>query len=171
MLHQQACKDPFNLLYGRWAPPSAMLSTCNYRLPCYFPTMDCLSDRSPWQAGAPIACVQNRAMDSQVHNENGSKRVVVTKDLPGTRWLDVLVAANCRVEVCAHEDFILSQTTIKTLMSEGMRQCHGVIGQLTEVCTSSHHAGCQAWLASLAVRSIASARTCWYSARMRSICP
>ena len=69
----------------------------------------------------------------QVHNENGSKRVVVTKDLPGTRWLDVLLAANCRVEICAHEDFILSQTTIKTLMSEGMRQCHGVIGQLTEV--------------------------------------
>ena len=69
----------------------------------------------------------------QVHNENGSKRVVVTKDLPGTRWLDVLTAANCRVEICAHEDFILSQTTIKTLMSEGMRQCHGVIGQLTEV--------------------------------------
>lgn len=59
--------------------------------------------------------------------------MLVTKDLPGTRWLDILLAANCRVEICAHEDFILSQTTIKTLMSEGMRQCHGVIGQLTEV--------------------------------------
>jgi hydroxypyruvate reductase 1 len=70
---------------------------------------------------------------TQVHNENGTKRVVVTKDLPGTRWLDILIAANCRVEVCAHEDFILSQTTIKTLMSDGCRQCHGVIGQLTEV--------------------------------------
>ena len=69
-----------------------------------------------------------------MHNENGSKRVLVTKDLPGTRWLDILLEANCRVEICAHEDFILSQTTIKTLMSEGMRQCHGVIGQLTEVC-------------------------------------
>ena len=77
-----------------------------------------------------------------MHNENGSKRVVVTKDLPGTRWLDILLAANCRVEICAHEDFILSQTTIKTLMSEGMRQCHGVIGQLTEVVgsPSSYHA-------------------------------
>jgi hypothetical protein len=82
--------------------------------------------RAPRQA-------RNLMYDMQVHNENGSKRVVVTKDLPGTRWLDVLTAANCRVEICAHEDFILSQTTIKTLMSEGMRQCHGVIGQLTEV--------------------------------------
>lgn len=71
-----------------------------------------------------------------MHNENGNKRVVVTKDLPGTRWLDILIAANCRVEVCAHEDFILSQTTIKTLMSDGCRQCHGVIGQLTEVCSN-----------------------------------
>ena len=79
---------------------------------------------------------------TQVHNENGSKRVVVTKDLPGTRWLDVLLAANCRVEICAHEDFILSQTTIKTLMSEGMRQCHGVIGQLTEVLCPSILSSC-----------------------------
>jgi hydroxypyruvate reductase 1 len=68
-----------------------------------------------------------------VHNEQGSKRVLVTKDLPGTRWLDILVAANLRVEVCAHEEVILSQNTIRQLMSDGCRQCHGVIGQLTEV--------------------------------------
>ncbi len=61
--------------------------------------------------------------------------MVVTKDLPGTRWIDILTAANIRVEVCAHEDFILSQNTIKTLISDGCRQCHGVIGQLTEVCS------------------------------------
>lgn len=78
-------------------------------------------------------------MPSQVHNENGTKRVVVTKDLPGTRWIDILTAANLRVEVCAHEDFILSQTTIKTLISDGCRQCHGVIGQLTEVCPWTNH--------------------------------
>lgn len=35
----------------------------------------------------------------QVHNPGGAFRVVVTKDLPGTRWLDILTAANCRVEV------------------------------------------------------------------------
>lgn len=72
-------------------------------------------------------------LPAQVHNENGTKRVVVTKDLPGTRWIDILTAANIRVEVCAHEDIILSQNTIKTLISDGCRQCHGVIGQLTEV--------------------------------------
>jgi hypothetical protein len=35
----------------------------------------------------------------RVHNPDGAKRVVVTKDLPGARWLDILTAANCRVEV------------------------------------------------------------------------
>ena len=34
-----------------------------------------------------------------VHNAGGSKRVVVTKDLPGERWLDILAAADCRIEV------------------------------------------------------------------------
>ena len=68
-----------------------------------------------------------------MHNEGGSKRVLVTKDLPGTRWLDILVAANLRVEVCTHEDVILSNNIIKSLISDGSQQCHGVIGQLTEV--------------------------------------
>ena len=35
----------------------------------------------------------------RVHNPAGKHRVVVTKDLPGTRWMDILTAANCRVEV------------------------------------------------------------------------
>jgi len=35
-----------------------------------------------------------------VHNPEGKRRVVVTKELPGTRWLDILVAADCAVEVC-----------------------------------------------------------------------
>jgi hypothetical protein len=35
----------------------------------------------------------------QVHNEGGAKRVVVTKNLPGERWLQILTAAGCRVEV------------------------------------------------------------------------
>lgn len=36
----------------------------------------------------------------EVHNEKGDKRVVVTKELPGDRWLKILTQANCRVEVC-----------------------------------------------------------------------
>ena len=30
-----------------------------------------------------------------VHNPGGSRRVIVTKELPGTRWLDILTAADC----------------------------------------------------------------------------
>jgi hydroxypyruvate reductase 1 len=64
-----------------------------------------------------------------VHNEKGDKRVIVTKDLPGGRWLEILLAANCRVEVSTHPDVILSNATIKQLMGS---KCDGVIGQLTE---------------------------------------
>ena len=67
---------------------------------------------------------------AQVHNEGGSKRVVVTKPLPGDRWLQILTAADCRVEVAQHEDTILSNKLVKDLIG---KQCDGVIGQLTEV--------------------------------------
>ena len=51
-----------------------------------------------------------------MHNPAGALRVVVTKPLPGDRWLQVLTAAGARVEVC----------------TDGSK-CDGVIGQLTEV--------------------------------------
>lgn len=56
--------------------------------------------------------------------------MVVTKPLPGTRWLEVLTSTGCRVEVCTHTDTILSNSQIKKLIG---KQCNGVIGQLTEV--------------------------------------
>lgn len=65
----------------------------------------------------------------EVHNEGGSKRVIVTKNLPGERWLDILKAADCRVEVSQHPDVILDNATIKKLIGD---KCDGVIGQLTE---------------------------------------
>lgn len=65
----------------------------------------------------------------EVHNEGGSKRVVVTKNLPGERWLQILTAAGCRVEVSQHPDIILDNATIKKLIGD---KCDGVIGQLTE---------------------------------------
>jgi glycerate dehydrogenase len=65
----------------------------------------------------------------QVHNESGSKRVVVTKNLPGERWLKVLTSSGCRVEICNHPDTILSSDTIVKLIHT---KCDGVIGQLTE---------------------------------------
>jgi len=65
----------------------------------------------------------------KVYNKEGSKRVIVTKDLPGERWLNVLVNADCRVEVCTHPDTILDVPTIKQLIGS---KCDGAIGQLTE---------------------------------------
>ncbi len=63
-----------------------------------------------------------------VINPNGSLRVVVTKELPGTHWQDVLVAADCRIEIAPGTE-ILSKEEIKTLIGD---QCDGAIGQLTE---------------------------------------
>ena len=54
----------------------------------------------------------------------------MTKPLPGDRWLQILTAADCRVEVSQHEDTILSNKLVKDLIG---KQCDGVIGQLTEV--------------------------------------
>ncbi len=34
----------------------------------------------------------------RTHNPSGSKRVVVTKELPGDRWLEILTRADCKVE-------------------------------------------------------------------------
>lgn len=65
----------------------------------------------------------------QVHNERGTKRVVVTKPLPGDRWLQILTSAGCRVEISQHEDTILSNALVKQLIGD---RCDGVIGQLTE---------------------------------------
>lgn len=65
----------------------------------------------------------------ETHNPSGSKRVVVTKELPGSRWLETLIEAGCRVEVCTSSD-VLSVAEIKAAIGA---QCDGVLGQLTEV--------------------------------------
>src|SRR5262245_46922800 len=64
----------------------------------------------------------------KTYNPSGKHRVIVTKVLPGDRWLEVLSRADCRVEVCASPD-ILSVAEIKAAIGD---QCEGVIGQLTE---------------------------------------
>ena len=64
----------------------------------------------------------------QTYHPTGAKRVIVTKTLPGKRWLEVLTAADCRVEVCTSPD-ILSVDEIKAAIGD---RCDGVIGQLTE---------------------------------------
>jgi hydroxypyruvate reductase 1 len=62
------------------------------------------------------------------HNPEGPKRVVVTKQLPGSRWLEVLTGAGCRVEVCT-ATAVLSTAEIMAAMGQ---RCDGAIGQLTE---------------------------------------
>lgn len=66
--------------------------------------------------------------DWRVHNAEGSKRVIVTKELPGERWLDMLVRADCKVEICTSTD-IIGPEEIKAAFGGN---CDGAIGQLTE---------------------------------------
>jgi hydroxypyruvate reductase 1 len=61
-------------------------------------------------------------------NPGGSKRIIVTKELPGQRWLDILTNADCKVEICTSED-ILSTEEISAAIGD---TCDGAIGQLTE---------------------------------------
>ena len=65
----------------------------------------------------------------KVYNPRGDRRVVVTKELPGERWLEILTRAGCRVEVCTSTD-ILSIEEITSAIGD---RCSGAIGQLTEV--------------------------------------
>ena len=62
------------------------------------------------------------------HNPSGSNRVVVTKELPGDRWFEILAQADCKVEICTSTD-ILSVEEIEAAIGD---QCDGAIGQLTE---------------------------------------
>ena len=63
-----------------------------------------------------------------VENPSGSRRVIVTKKLPGDRWVRILAQADCRVEICTSNK-ILTHEAIKTAIG---RRCGGAIGQLTE---------------------------------------
>ncbi len=64
----------------------------------------------------------------QIVNPSGHLRVVVTKPLPGTHWLEVLIAAGCRIEIATGDD-LLTGEEIRALIGE---HCHAAIGQLTE---------------------------------------
>jgi len=68
------------------------------------------------------------AKEWTTHNAEGEYRVIVTKELPGTRWLDILVEAGCRVEVCTSADVL----TVDEISERIGESCNGVIGQLTE---------------------------------------
>ena len=54
--------------------------------------------------------------------------MIVTKELPGERWLEILKSADCRVEICT-STAALSIEEIKQAIGS---HCAGAIGQLTE---------------------------------------
>ena len=64
----------------------------------------------------------------QSHNPDGARRVIVTKELPGQHWLDILTQANCRVEICTSMDVLSRQDILAAIEN----RCDGAIGQLTE---------------------------------------
>ena len=67
-------------------------------------------------------------MEWKTVNASGRKRVIVTKTLPGGRWLEILRDADCRVEIC-RSDAALSPDEIRSAIGS---RCDGAIGQLTE---------------------------------------
>jgi glycerate dehydrogenase len=64
----------------------------------------------------------------RILNPSGSKRVIVTKELPGSLWIERLIQADCSVEVCTSTE-VLSIDEIKAAIG---RDCNAALGQLTE---------------------------------------
>jgi hydroxypyruvate reductase 1 len=62
------------------------------------------------------------------HNPGGGRRVLVTKPLPGERWLELLIASGCRIDVC-DAGRPLARDEISSVMGVA---CDAVIGQVTE---------------------------------------
>lgn len=64
----------------------------------------------------------------RIENSSGKNRVIVTKKLPGERWLLLLLNADCRVEICT-SSHVLETADINNAIGE---RCDAAIGQLTE---------------------------------------
>ncbi len=64
----------------------------------------------------------------QVYNPEGKYRIVVTKPLPGRRWIDLLIKADCRIDVSPDRS-VLDTDAIAAAIGN---RCDGAIGQLTE---------------------------------------
>jgi len=66
--------------------------------------------------------------DWKIVNPGGSRRVVVTKELPGERWLWFLTAADCRVEIAQGDDILAAPEIVAAFADH----VDAAIGQLTE---------------------------------------
>ncbi|KAL0376242.1 UNVERIFIED_CONTAM: Glycerate dehydrogenase HPR, peroxisomal [Sesamum calycinum] len=67
-----------------------------------------------------------KPLQVEVYNPNGKYRVVSTKPMPGTRWINLLIEQDCRLEICTQKKTILSVEDIISLIGD---KCDGVIGQ------------------------------------------
>ncbi len=61
-------------------------------------------------------------------NPGGSRRVIVTKELPGEHWKQILQQAGCSIDICT-DTAVLTKEEIIAAIGE---RCDGAIGQLTE---------------------------------------
>ena len=75
-------------------------------------------------------------MDSRekwrIVNPEGIHRVIVTKELPGDKWLHILTEAGCRVEICAKEKILEVPEIIGAMgkhLPRGHRPAHGRLGR------------------------------------------
>ena len=66
--------------------------------------------------------------DWTTDNAGASRRVLVTKDLPGERWREILRSTDCEIRVSSSRSLL---STAEILAEIGDR-CDGAIGQLTE---------------------------------------
>jgi hydroxypyruvate reductase 1 len=64
----------------------------------------------------------------RIVNPDGEKRVIVTRELPGDRWVDILVAAGCRVEIFT----ATAELPVGEIRKAIGSRCDGAIGQLVE---------------------------------------
>jgi len=64
----------------------------------------------------------------RIVNPTGTRRVIVTKELPGDRWMNILTSAGCRVEITSSVEVLSVEDIRKAIGSN----CDGAIGQLTE---------------------------------------
>ena len=64
----------------------------------------------------------------KVLNPTGKYRILVTKRLPGSEWLDILIKTDCRIEVNSTAEIISKQELVEAIGDN----CKAVVGQLTE---------------------------------------
>ncbi|KAM0938720.1 putative oxidoreductase [Dioscorea sansibarensis] len=137
-LTYQTYKEMVCAVSGLWQMPSRPgqpIKLGPLSIPIGFPKRSlALSDAQGWQPSSSSVTILRRfimakPISIEVWNPSGKYRVVSTKPMPGTRWINLLTAQDCRVEICTEKKTILSVEDILALIGD---KCDGVIGQLTE---------------------------------------